>query len=307
MVKDPYWLHAYWEIDAETIKSIKTKTGERWENERYILRVYDIKYIDFNGTNANYWFDIEVRKEDNNFNINLWNDNSSYCAEIGILTKERDFSSLARSNFVQTPQSDISNNLEEKWMEVRGDSHVLILSKESVYDKWSGEDKVQTPEVKVSVEPMPKKTFPIQPRSRSINKKNTTPLTKAEGIPSASKIASNPFVSEQKRRSQILRNEIKDSSLFSDYLSSFGGSIEGQKKKNEKGFFFTLDKEIIIYGRTEPDAEVWLGDKKIELQKDGSFTLRYALPDGEISFPFTAVSSDGKERRSIKIEVESKS
>ncbi len=201
MVIDPYWLHAYWEIAPETIKSIKAKAGERWQKARYILRVHDVKYIDFDGTNANYWFDTEVGKEDNTWYINLWNDNSSYCAEIGILTIEGDFFSFARSNFVQTPRADMSDNREEKWISMRENYfHGPILPEEPVYDK-----------------------------------KNTP-----EGIPSASNIVSNIDVSEQvfqKSESQILRNDIKESGLSSDFLSSFGGSLEGQKKEKEEGFF----------------------------------------------------------------------
>ncbi|MBI5184084.1 MAG: DUF4912 domain-containing protein [Nitrospinae bacterium] len=365
MVGDPYWLYAYWEIAPESLKSIKGKINERWENVRYILRVYDVKYIDFDGTNANYWFDIEVGKDATNWYITLWNDKSSYCAEIGILTTKGEFFPFAISNCVQTPRAGISDNLEERWMDVRNDYHLSLLSEEPIYyDNWSeeisseeeislyedsyspprvqeglkersslhrdrpeeraeesptdltnsilhGEDKIQTPLTNLTradIRRYYEEKWALHKeryKDGEFERGRKKGITK-EGNPYLSKIRENPGITEPKRIPPILRNKIKEGDLSSDFFSSFSISEDRQKEGKGKGFFFILDKEIIIYGRTEPDAEVWIRDKKVELKKDGSFTLRYALSDEKISFPFTVVSSDGKEKRGIKIEVESK-
>ncbi|MCX5687566.1 MAG: Rho termination protein, partial [Candidatus Omnitrophica bacterium] len=55
---------------------------------------------------------------------------------------------------------------------------------------------------------------------------------------------------------------------------------------------------------TEPDAEVRLGDKKVDLRPDGTFSMRFALPDGKINLPFAATSSDKVETRKITTNVE---
>jgi hypothetical protein len=71
-------------------------------------------------------------------------------------------------------------------------------------------------------------------------------------------------------------------------------------KKGEKlPFWLVVDCELIVYGATEPDARVSVQGKPIQLRKDGTFTLRYALPDGRQDIPVTARSAKTGETRTI--------
>ena len=79
--------------------------------------------------------------------------------------------------------------------------------------------------------------------------------------------------------------------------------VQPEKKRN---FSFEIGAELIVYGRTEPDAEVKLGDKKVDLRPDGTFSMRFALPDGKIPLPFTATSKDKIDTRKITTQVERK-
>jgi hypothetical protein len=47
--------------------------------------------------------------------------------------------------------------------------------------------------------------------------------------------------------------------------------------------------------------------KQIKLRGDGTFTMRYALPDGTIELPVVAVSRDGVEERAIETDVRKRS
>ena len=85
-----------------------------------------------------------------------------------------------------------------------------------------------------------------------------------------------------------------------------GGSSEFVQPDKKRKFFFEIGAELIVYGRTEPDAEVKLGDKKIDLRPDGTFSMRFALPDGKIPLPFTATSKDKIDTRKITTQVERK-
>ena len=71
------------------------------------------------------------------------------------------------------------------------------------------------------------------------------------------------------------------------------------KKKAKKGFWLVVDCELIVYGQTEPNAKVNVQGKPIHLRKDGTFTLRFALPDGKQEIPVAATSFDGDDTRSI--------
>jgi len=88
----------------------------------------------------------------------------------------------------------------------------------------------------------------------------------------------------------------------SENLINSQPASEGRLNKGK--FFFEIGAELIVYGRTEPDAAVWLNEKGIKLNPDGTFSLRFALPDGEIPLKFIAQSSDAVEQRHIYTRVE---
>jgi hypothetical protein len=66
-----------------------------------------------------------------------------------------------------------------------------------------------------------------------------------------------------------------------------------------RGFNFWLECELIIYGGTEPNAKVTMQGRPVQLRPDGTFTLRYGLPDGKFIFDCHAASADGVEERVI--------
>jgi len=67
---------------------------------------------------------------------------------------------------------------------------------------------------------------------------------------------------------------------------------------------FHVDAEMILYGRTKPDAKVTLGGEPIKLRPDGSFTVRQPMPDKRQVLPVVASTPDGVEQRTIVIAVE---
>ncbi|MFA6600730.1 MAG: DUF4912 domain-containing protein [Candidatus Omnitrophota bacterium] len=80
-------------------------------------------------------------------------------------------------------------------------------------------------------------------------------------------------------------------------LSSMASPVKIPGKK--RGFWFILDCELIVYGATEPDARVTLQGREIKLRPDGTFSLRFALPDGHYVLDAHAYSADGIEERII--------
>ncbi|MCD6539672.1 MAG: DUF4912 domain-containing protein [Candidatus Omnitrophica bacterium] len=76
------------------------------------------------------------------------------------------------------------------------------------------------------------------------------------------------------------------------------------RKGVKKGFFFEVYTDLIIYGRTHPQARLTLKGEKVNLKEDGTFSLRVHLPSGKFEFPFRAVSSSGEEKIEITPVVE---
>ena len=67
---------------------------------------------------------------------------------------------------------------------------------------------------------------------------------------------------------------------------------------------FEVDAELIVYGATDPNAHVTLKGEPIRLQNDGTFTIRFALPNRRQVLPVVASSGDGVEQRTIVLAVE---
>ena len=86
-------------------------------------------------------------------------------------------------------------------------------------------------------------------------------------------------------------------------VSSKGGSGVGVLKPGaKKGFWLIADAELIVYGATEADAMLTVQGKPVKLRPDGTFTLRFAFPDGELDIPIKAMSADLADTKQITIK-----
>ncbi|MBN2533902.1 MAG: DUF4912 domain-containing protein [Spirochaetales bacterium] len=125
ITRDPFWAYAYWEIDENTIKTIKADQ----DFEGLYLRVHDIKLINFDGTNSNFYFDIPVLLSDRKWYINVPHANSVYIIELSYSSRgERKL--IARSNVISTPREDISSVIDEEWISPNTDKIIDMIRKD---------------------------------------------------------------------------------------------------------------------------------------------------------------------------------
>jgi hypothetical protein len=80
--------------------------------------------------------------------------------------------------------------------------------------------------------------------------------------------------------------------IGSGAVSSLASPVKYQPPRQRK-FWMVLNTELIVYGATEPDARVTIQGEPISLRPDGTFSLRFALPDGIQQIPAVASSADG--------------
>lgn len=97
------------------------------------------------------------------------------------------------------------------------------------------------------------------------------------------------------KRAQIIKmmKERIGKELSSGAVSSLS------RPSRSRGFWMVVNTELILYGATQPDATVTVQGMPVKLNKDGTFSLRFALPDGEQVIPVKGVSSDKEEERTI--------
>jgi hypothetical protein len=67
------------------------------------------------------------------------------------------------------------------------------------------------------------------------------------------------------------------------------------------GFWMRVNAEVVLHGSTEPDAQVSIAGRPVRLRPDGSFTFRFALPDGDFTLPVVAVSGTGTDARAAEV------
>jgi hypothetical protein len=67
---------------------------------------------------------------------------------------------------------------------------------------------------------------------------------------------------------------------------------------------FRVDADLVVYGITSPDAHVTFKGEPVRVQPDGSFRVRFSLPERRHVMPVVASSGDGVEQRTIVLAVE---
>lgn len=233
-VRDPWWLYAYWEVRDATYQRLKGELGGFFDSAKKALRVYDVSYINFNGSNAHRLFDIEVAHDANSWYIDTGGPGRSWCVDLGLKLSDGRFIVIARSNIVMTPLEGPSWITDEEWM-------------------------------------VPDELF-------------AKLYTSAAGLGGSPVRLKKPWAALEKQN------------IFSGGISSAGAS---PVKKQERKFWLIVNTELILYGATEPEAKVTVQGKPVALRPDGTFSLRFSLPDGKQDFPVKAKSSDGIDERAI--------
>lgn len=65
-----------------------------------------------------------------------------------------------------------------------------------------------------------------------------------------------------------------------------------------------VDCELVVKGKVSPGARVRVKEESIRLKEDGTFSIRYRLPERRHVFPVVATSPDGSETRTVVLAVD---
>ena len=104
MIRDPYTLFTYWEINDEQINKIKLEIKKRnLSIKNIIIRLYKIGKDNSLSIFDDYVLDLDM----DHYYINDLIPGYKWIIDIGILTNDKSFFSLSKSNVVQTPLNRI--------------------------------------------------------------------------------------------------------------------------------------------------------------------------------------------------------
>lgn len=103
MVRDSYWLHAYWELSRQGVERARAALSQHWHGARPILRLLEVVRDGTTSSVRKVIRDIEIHGGVDNWYVDVDNPPKSYQLEIGYVALSGRFVSLARSNIVSTP------------------------------------------------------------------------------------------------------------------------------------------------------------------------------------------------------------
>jgi len=140
MVRDSYWLHAFWEFTRRSITRAQAAMAEHWHTARPMLQLMQVRGSAASNKTLRLIRQIEIHGGVNNWYIDVKNAPKSYRVAVGYLAANEKFFPLGSSNTVTTPRPDTSSSLDENWAAVAADSErVFALSGGYSTDDAEGE------------------------------------------------------------------------------------------------------------------------------------------------------------------------
>ncbi len=97
---------------------------------------------------------------------------------------------------------------------------------------------------------------------------------------------------------QLISRQHLESEAVPSQLGGISSPLGGPRG-GPREFWFNLNAELVVYGATDPNARVTIGAREIKLRPDGTFSYRFALPDGSYDLPTAAISADGETRAAL--------
>ena len=123
IVRDSFWMQAYWEVTKATIQRVKVALGPNWLKSRPVLRLLKITSRGNTNSFEEVAQEIPIHGGASNWFINVSDSPATYRIAVGYLMpsdgdKER-FHMIAKSNEVLTPTSNVET--DESWSDITND------------------------------------------------------------------------------------------------------------------------------------------------------------------------------------------
>lgn len=290
--RDPQWAYAYWDIPNEHKAELRQQGGQQ-----LALRIYDVSDVDLDLQRPHSIQEYPADELAREWYIPIPVSDRDYVVDIGYRTADGRWLVLARSARVHIPPVYPSDWIEDAFVTVNFEED---LRGKTVYEL---------------VPPGKKVVAAVEDSSNAIYEQIFGLADSAE----AQRVAGSLFGSMQQVPSSAGPQEALSSYVFPSGvgmwavptmsgltmsgagMSGVGMSV-GAVPVRPRKFWLVADAELIVYGATEPDATVTIGNREIKLNPDGTFRFQMSFQDGLIDYPIVAVAADGEQTRSIQMK-----
>jgi uncharacterized protein len=294
--RDPHWLYAHWDLTREQLRKYNSRSVDR----HLVLRVFKDQIT------GEPYREIHVHPESRNWFAHVGLGGAKFLADLGYYQKNGQWVTISTSTATFTPPDRMSDDLSVWFETLPPDlqfSHLLKLVKRVVSENVPLVEALQQlraaghPGLPEAKDLFSQRWSPEQERSLAEIVKMDMVRRVWMGSLEITELIRRQLAQEMwsAAAAQLSRPEAWSGALSS--LSSPFGGVE-----RRRGFWFNVNAELIIYGATEPDARVTIAGREIKLRPDGTFSYRFALPDGTYDLPATATSADGDDTRRAALE-----
>ncbi len=292
--RDPHWLYAHWDLTLEQQRRYNALSRHR----HLVLRIYTETATGAPET------EVHVHPESRHWFVHVRRAGAKYTAEFGYYPARGDWVTIAASGVTLTPLDTASGDATVEFATIPYElpmAKLLSLVKEALRENVPLVEALRElraqghPGLPRSAPP-PAEWTPAQERALAqvismdhvrrvwMGSLEITELIRRQAVQELASMAA-----------AVLSAPTSPGGAPGSVSSPFGGA------RAAKGFWFNINAELIIYGATEPSATVTIAERKIKLRPDGSFSYRFALPDGQYDLPVVAVSADQTDGRAAEM------
>jgi hypothetical protein len=297
--RDPHWLYAHWDLTREQQRKYNSLSTDH----HLVVRI-------FTGDNkATPFSEVHVHPESTHWFIHVGRAGTAFTAELGYYEANGKWTAISTSAATLTPPDTMSEETNAQFATIPIElpfAQLLAFARAAVRANVPLAEVMS--QLRASGQHVPEitsgKWTPEQERAlasiismdsvrrvwmgsleitelirRHLQQEMSSLMTSQFSVPTSFGISSFTGVSS-----------------FSSWSSPFGG------QERQKGFWFNVNAELILYGATEPDAQVSIGGRVIKLRPDGTFSYRFSLPDGRYELPAVAISYDKTDGRAAELK-----
>jgi len=280
--KDPDWAHLYWELSEPTRQNLSQSSSDGFR-----IRGFDTTGILFDGGNAPVALDLEVAPYARSWYVRLPYQGRVYTFEYGVVSHGGEWQPIARSRPVGFEPGMLPFRPDsEEWVSIA--SEELFRASAGLGEGEGINDLIQ--------------------RLRSRNDGSAAMagaawLTSWGSGMGRLELAPSSFApSSLEIQAAFAPSSWSTTSIGSG--TSWSG-VPGNRPQGPAGrgkdFWLWVETELILYGATEPDAQVTLMGRPIALNPDGTFRVHFPFPHGtELHMDVRAVDRDGDQVREAK-------
>ncbi|MDB9460166.1 DUF4912 domain-containing protein [Dolichospermum circinale] len=291
--RDPQWAYTYWDIPNDHKEELRRQGGQT-----LALRIYDVTDIDLDYQSPHSLQEYPADELAREWYLPIPVSDRDYVIDVGYRTADGGWLVLARSARVHIPPVYPSDWIEDVFITVDFEED---LRAKTFYELVPPSQKLPTVTASSEGNPIYEQIFGLA-ESAEAQRVAGSLFGSMQHVPGSA--APEQAISSYVFPSGVGMWAVPNVSGLTMSGVGMSGFSAGAVPARPRKFWLVADAELIVYGATEPDANVTIGGRPIKLNSDGTFRFQMSFQDGLIDYPILAIAADGEQSRSIHMKFE---